>query len=622
MRQTVIDWGDLRLWNVQTNSINQEQVFDPSGTDIMYSKITISVTGHIREGAATSGIRSSWVDYGDDADLPPDFTAQNSSLTTVANNWRSRLSFKNSFRMWIGCDDSGNGGTLHLFVSPYTSKDQGGVKASHSGSYGTEWFDCNAGPKCLNFNQETNFSAHAFRVSMTFELCVPWCETADDSTKILLNRWSVSDQIDENLFTTRTYHGTLKVANPYINPNLLREIVLPPLAQGMRRKDMEFNVADDGRSMQYRIVDREAAFACPAPARTWNITHSESVGIGRPLIQTTLHISLTGDRDVSKKDLILLANRIAEEKITGLSLANAGDKSNVVLIDDMTVVDYTSNDAPVRIDFRIQATRARDDGLDFNGAAGDIGKDLTGADFPIAGYDANLSPDPGHEGRVPFAGAVIAYMRTVCYQMSNNYVREGIPPDPEESAGVGTYPDGMPEVTVRSVPAGSVTVPDWISTQFKTAVYTHYQVDSVWESSDGRVVLPIAQSSAAYSAGTDTIAVCKLTTGWTKRIIRVEAARLGEPPIIQTPQNVYTLGSGGSTMTLTRLSTRVSPSTPEKTPDGQDLWTVRAEFVYACSRPPAIGEDLPIGIDPSFTGPKSNLAAAALNTFNESSIIS
>ena len=239
MRQTVIDWGDLRLWNVQTNSINQEQVLDPTGTDIMYSRITINVTGHIREDAATAGIRSSWVDYGSSADTPPSVTAQASSLTSVANNWRSRVTQKASFRMWIGCDDSGAGGTLHLFVSPYTTAEQGGVKASHSGSYGTEWWDCNAGPKCMNFNIESNFSAHVMRVAMQFELCIPWCETSDSSTKILLNRWSVSDQIDENLFTTRTYNGTLKVANPFINPNLLRQIVLPPLAQGMRRHSME-----------------------------------------------------------------------------------------------------------------------------------------------------------------------------------------------------------------------------------------------------------------------------------------------------------------------------------------------------------------------------------------------
>ena len=622
MRQTVIDWGDLRLWNVQTNSINQEQVLDPTGTDIMYSRITINVTGHIREGAATAGIRSSWVDYGGSPDTPPSVTAQASSLTTVANNWRSRAAQKNTFRMWIGCDDSGTGGTLHLFVSPYTNDAQGGVKASHSGSYGTEWFDCNAGPKCLNFNQESNFSAHAFRVSMSFELCVPWCETADDSTKILLNRWSVSDQVDENLFTTRTYNGTLKVANPYINPNLLREIILPPLAEGMRRQSMEFNVGDDGRSMQYRIVDREAAFACPLPARTWKITHSESCGIGRPLIQTNLHISLTGERDVSKKALILLANRIAEEKITGLSLANAGDKDKTILIDDMTVVDYTSNDSPVQIDFRIVATRLRDDGPAFDGAAADIGKDLTGTDFPVPGYNANVSPDPGPEGKIQFAGAIVAYMRDVCYQLGNNYIRGGLTPNPEESAGEGSYPDGMPEVSVREVPAGSITVPSWVSTQFKTAVYTHYQVDSIWESCDNRVALPIAQSSAAYSAGTDTIAICRLGTAWTKRIIRIEAARLGSPPVLQTPQDTWTTGSGSSLMTFTRLSTKVVPSTPEKTPDGQNIWTVRAEYVYACSRPPAIGEDLPIGIDPSFTGPKQDLAAAALNTFTESSTIS
>ena len=626
MRQTVIDYGNLRLWNVQTNSINQEQVFDSSGTDITHSRITVSVTGHIREGAATAGIRSSLVNYGGSPASVPTPSAQNTSLTEVDHDWREIVSQKQPFRMWIGCDDAGAGGSLHLHVTPYTDASQGGVQAANRYGTGIEWFDCNAGPKCLSFNVESNFSAHAMRVSMVFELCVPWCEASDTTAKILVNRWSVSDSIDDNLITTRTYNGTLKVANPYINPNLLRAVCLPPLAEGMRRYSMDFNVGDDGRSMSYRIVDKEAVFSCPKPARTWNITHSESFGLGRPLGSLSLNITLTSDRDTSKKDLIKLANRIAEEKITGLSLANVGEKSPLILIDDMTVVDYTSNDGPVRVDFRLQARRLRDDGGAFDGAAGDLGKNLVGTNFPAYTggadvYDANVSIDPGVQGKVPFAGAVVTYLRNICYQSPYNYIRNGVVPDPDDSAEVSTGPSGMPEVTARTVSAGSITVPSWVSTQFKTAIYTSYQVDAVWETSDNRVMLPLAQSSASYTNG-DTIAVCRMGNSFTKRIIRIEASRLGSPPQLQTPQDYWETGSGASRMKYTRLKTKLAPTVPQKSSDGQDMWVVRAEYTYACSRPPKLDEDLPIGIDPTYTGTKRSLASASLNTINEGSTIS
>jgi hypothetical protein len=618
MRQTIIDYGDIRLWNVQTNSIDQEQVFDHSDTDVSHSKITIHVTGYIREGAATFGLRSGTVET-DSGDTPPTATAAPSGLTTAVNRFRARVSQKNYFKMWLGCDDSGTGGTLHLWVSPYTDKTQPGAFIAHS--YTREWLDCEAGPKCRRFDIQQNFSAHAMRVSMVFELCIPWCESTTDQMKILVNRWSVSDQIDENLFTTRTYHGTLKVANPYVNPNLFRQTVLPPLAEGMRRKSMSFDVGDDGRSLQYRIVDEEAAFAAPRPAKTWDIVHSESCGIGRPLTQTNLSIKLTADRDTSKKDLIKLANRIAQEKITGLFLINNQASGPTIKIDDLTVTDYTSNTGPVRVDLKLQATRLRDDGDAFDGAAGDIGKDLTGANFPIAGYNANLTAPPGVSGPVPFAGAVISYLRGVCYMLDGSYIRQGTPPNPAESAGAGTDPEGMPEVSTRSVSAGSITVPSWVSAQFKTAIYTHYQVDSVWDSQDARVQLPIAQSSAAYSTGADTCAIVRLGLPTTRRIIRIEASRVGSAPLIQTPLDTWTTGSGPTLMTYTRLGVKLAPTVPEKAADGQDLWIVRAEFVYACSRPPAIGEDLPIGIDPSFSGGKRSLVGTSLNTFDESSTI-
>lgn len=625
MRQTVVDWGDLRFWNVQTNSIDQEQVFDPTGTEVLYSKITVSITGHIREGAATAGLRTSLVDYSE-GDEPPTPTAASANLTSAVNQVRVRLSDRQIFRMWIGCDDSGDYGTLHLWVSPYVDDTEGGVYRSHTG--GTEWLDANAGPKCTRFTIENNFAAYAMRVSATFELCVPWCVRSTDETRILMNRWSVADSIDENLVTTRTYNGVMKVANPYINPNLLRQAVLPPLAQGMRRHSMVFHVGDDGRSMNYTIVDKEAMFAAPEPAKTWNIIHSDSVGLGRATVNTSLSISLTGHRNVSKKDLLKLATRIAEEKITGLFLQNNAD-NNKVQIHDMTTVDYTSSDGPVRIELRMSCTRLREDGGGFMDAAGDFGKDLEGALFPAYvgapdPYDANYTAEPGEEGPIQFAGAVVAYMKNICSGFDAYHIRDGAPPDPETSIPPVSDPSGMPSVSVREVPAGSITYPTWISTQFKDAIYTSYQVDSIWDNQDNRIQLPIAQSSAAYSAGQDTCAIVRLGLPMTTRTIRIEASRLGDAPNLQEPLDVWSTGSSGdgSLMTYTRLRTKVAPTVPQKSANGQDLWTVRAEYVYACSRPPRSNEALPIGIDPSFTGIARKLAAGSLSTFNENSTIS
>lgn len=631
MRQTVIDYGDQRLWNVQTNSVNQEQVFDSSGTDVIYSRITVNVTGYIREWdylhllAVENGVRSSEVEYdAGNPELAPTDNGAADSLVDNVNRWRNVISQRVPFRMWIGCDAAGANGTRFLWVRPYADAADAGIFDDYNG--GEVWMDADAGPKCRQFNVEKVLAAHAVRVTAVFELCVPWCETfSTANAKILLNRWSVADSIDENLFTTRTYNGILKAANPYINPNLLRHVVLPPLANGMRRKSMKFDVGDDGRTLKYSITDEEAAFAAPRPATSWNVVQSDSIGLEKPLVHTSLSIELMGNRDANKKDLMALAVAIAQEKISGLVIQNAGN-APVILIDELTMVDYISSSGPVRVDLRLSCRRTRDDGDAFNGAAGNFGAILTGDDFPyhqvpFTSYDSSLTDDPGDAGPVPFTGAVISYLRTVCYGPTGSAVKQAYVSDPDDANDPIDDPAGMPDVTARTVPAGTMEAPEWVSTQFKDALYTDYQVDTIWDTVDSRIQLPIAQSAAGYSSGADTCAVVRLGRPLCRRIIRIAATRLGEAPVLQEPVDTWTIGSTGSEITFTRLSRKIAPTVPEKAADGQDVWTVRAEYVYACSRHPLNDEEIPIGIDPSFTGMARLIPTTSLSTFTEQSDI-
>jgi hypothetical protein len=152
-------------------------------------------------------------------------------------------------------------------------------------------------------------AGHVTRVTATFEVCVAYCDYYPDDTKnkILFNKWSVSDSVDTNLYTTRIYRGQIKAANPHLNPNLLRSIVLPPLAQGFKRANMDFTVEADGRTLAYVITDREAAFSAPAPATSWNVTRRDDFNSGRGMVTTSVNISLEGERNVDKKFLALLA---------------------------------------------------------------------------------------------------------------------------------------------------------------------------------------------------------------------------------------------------------------------------------------------------------------------------
>lgn len=625
MRQTIIDFGPLRLWGVVTNSFNQEQVYTPGNTDVMYSKFTISVSGLIREWGSTQteqGPRSSTITPAVAPEDPPTVAdATPSTLMANAEVFRYKIGTRKEFRMWIGADAEGDNGTIWLWARPYADSTEAGINESLGGHL--RWFDCDAGPKCTAFQVDKILAGHATRVTATFEVCIPYCDYYPDDTKqkILLNKWSVSDSVDQDLYTTRTYRGQIKVANPHIDPNLLRGLVLPPLAQGMRRAAMDFAVEQDGRTLAYTIVDREATFAAPIPATSWNVTRRDDFNTGRGTVTTTAQISLTGERNVNKKTLTLLAVAIAEELIPDLEIAN-GNANEHRMIPHISMTDYISNEGPARIDFSISVERLRDDGAAVNGANSNFGVPLDGADFPTAGYDSRDSKDPGVSGTLSLLGAIKTALHSICTTSVDIATRNYSPYSSGDIVAVPDDPTGMPTVTVSTAANGSTTAPDYLSTDMKSAIYTDYQIESRWETTENRIQLPIAGQSSVYSSGAATCAVVGLGMPMTTRTIRIAATRVGSVPKIQEPKSTWTTGSGSTEMVFTKLKEIVLPMSPERDVQGVKVFTVRADYVYAVSRNPLSSEALPIGIDPSWVGSAGSLTAGSRSTFDEQSTIS
>lgn len=642
MNQTIVDYGEIRLWNVQTVGFTQEQVLGEGGANVIYSRITIHVIGYIREwdsGQTERGVRSSVVNYTSPLGPPSVTGAVPSSLTGAVTNYRDRVSYPNSLRYIIGAAEDGSSGQMHLFASPYPDGNTPGVSVDHSGV--TEWYDCHNGPFCKHFNVLAFHSAHVAKVEAIFEVAIPWCsdfpESPEGVTKIVENQWSVTDSIDKDIYTTRTYSGVLRVANPYLNTNQLRELILPPLVQGMRRQSMQFDSGADMLSLKYTIIDKEATVAAPSPATSFEMVHSDSVGIGKPMVVTNLNITLTGSRNANRKALVQVAIAIAEEKVTGLLIVN-GDANQVIMIDDLTITDYQGTDTPTKVQLQIACHRVRDDGAKFNAEKGPFGKLPVGTAFPFGGYDpgpgpqtgmyhVDFSPDPGIEGPISLTGAMRSYFRGVCSADETNAIKYRLPgTDTDPELGAIDEPNGLPTVQSRFVPLVPALKPTYVSVQQSVGIYTHYRLESQWDTHHNRVQLALAQSSADYSSGADSCVVVALGNPRTTRTIRVEAVRLGIPPQIQEPKESYTVTCGpseddNSPYIFTLLSKKVLSPVPEKTFNGKDIWTVRADFVYACNRHPKNNEPVPLGIDPSFSGVRKNLTASTLSSYDENETI-
>lgn len=133
----------------------------------------------------------------------------------------------------------------------------------------TQAADIDMGPKplaakCIGFNGTG---------SMVVEFSIQWaaptpCANRSKPIAVLAHAWSSFDDIDEQLYLTRTYRGRIRF-NPQvvgaaavptprgINPQALAGVLLPPRAFGCHRVRVETRILEDGITFDYVVVDRE-----------------------------------------------------------------------------------------------------------------------------------------------------------------------------------------------------------------------------------------------------------------------------------------------------------------------------------------------------------------------------
>ncbi len=221
--ETVIEYNGVTIRNCVTEQFQQEAVFDPTGTDLLYHKFTVVVTGFCTGADRTPGVGQA---IADDSFIGNGSTSAPFDPAKQLVWLRSHLEKpRHQFTMRSGVVTQSNGqltpitapapnsGTYLLNVGPYAPP-----TAAIGGTL-SEWkrvspstvgpgpgdkagYDLNNGPKCTHCDILHTFSNVLFRVGVTFEICKLECETGDGRAStvegVLSNRWSVEDQIDLN----------------------------------------------------------------------------------------------------------------------------------------------------------------------------------------------------------------------------------------------------------------------------------------------------------------------------------------------------------------------------------------------------------------------------------------
>ncbi|MEK9811221.1 MAG: hypothetical protein VW362_12285, partial [Candidatus Nanopelagicales bacterium] len=168
-------------------------------------------------------------------------------------------------------------------------------------------------------------------IEFEIEICMVQCDTTgkvpDNESGILSNRWSMSDTVDRNFYTTRTITGRLVTINGNLSSHALRKWVVPRLQPGFRRDSMSFTATNDGLKLDYTIVDKEVAFAAPDPATEWNTQYRVSSNDAK-LVDAEIGVYLAGPSDVDKLALTRIAIAVLEARVFDLKNRKAAGRND------------------------------------------------------------------------------------------------------------------------------------------------------------------------------------------------------------------------------------------------------------------------------------------------------
>jgi hypothetical protein len=616
--QTIVCYGDVYLYRCLIRRIEQRPVFDPSGVNLKCWKFTIHVTGYMH-GFPTA---CRYHEVTPSPQTAPPTVTDYSRASNAHRQVRWRLGPRQRFLLAVGCTPNitdgpaaiATGSTL-LTAQPMTAVTEVADLDPEDGPRGLSYYDVDDGPRCLQFDIAHVSADSIFKVEATFEIHRVQCDDNDRSsgslTGVLSHRWSCVDSLDVNLRTTRTYSGLLELATSQFSPHWFRTLVIPPLQPGMRREHMSFTATEDGRKLKYTVTDQSIAVSAPAPARRWNVEHTEA-SIGQDGLKQSSQVAITleADENVDKGQLIVLGLYIATAKLQGSKPGQPPADNLPFVMNDVTITDFTGDLNAVRITasgFRIPGNLkdqpAAQRGVHVNATG--FNKVIAAADLPEFSqpYDSKLSrgayPDEGktYQGPVPLAGIFRCYLQSPCENVFTLSTRVNQIPDSNP------VPDDDQKASVDAIVTPSIDAaePSYYSESHLSEMYTTFQMESLYDTTQMRAAMPIA-SAPHSSGGFDTSPACSiiaLTRAQARRIVRMHAERAGDWPEFPNPA---TMDSGFATLSgavvgQVLLRHKLLGGTVTKSCNGEDIYRARMEIVYALLRAVDPTEQLKFGIN-------------------------
>lgn len=536
---TDLQYGDVTIARCLTRTFRQETVYDESGSDPTHAKITIRVGGVVSIDA--NGANKGFVTGG-----------QGGTTAEFAEAVRKYLwAPRRALQMTVG------GISILTITGPATGAGSDRLTT-----------DVNSGPKPQVVEVTRIIGTRAVWVEFEVEVCHVPCG-GSLATAILSNRWSMTDDIDENQYTTRVIEGTVRVASVAVTQQEIRNQIIPPLIFGFYRKSIHFVVTTDGLTMKYRIVDQEFYTSAPAPLTKFTGTHTVSTADHGICSLGEIVIRGEAPKNVDKRAVITRCVQIAYSRINLATLSPAS-----YLLEQAAIIEHIHENV---CEFRLRVKFLGDQhtkGLSIDGTK-------LGIPLEMPGYTpAAATPMPAFGTASP-AGLLLCYLQSPCDIQHST----GAATATGDASNATTSPPGGQQTQITTAVSDSLsTEPAKYSASHKESLYTYYRVESSYRTQQMKVQLPVA----ALKGSTGKTSVCiPLSPPVAQRKIVVTAERVGSWPSLPKPKDFTEGGSAGADgeVQATLLDHEITPRSPTQGADSnQTLYAVDAWYLYALDR--------------------------------------
>lgn len=630
---TNVIYNGVVLQDVETHTFDQRVVRDESDTDVMYSLFKIRVSSTVVGFVGVFGQQH-----------PSSIVVSQGNIAQQIQQIHARLSEdrKNFYYFIPGVPADPNApsySTVMLMATGWDADENATIPADPVGG-GTvpksEVVDVNNGPKTSEVEVDQIFGGRAIRASVTFEIARKMCpegfqdvrpdgapsEVPEASEDVLSNRWYVIEAKDANWITTRILQGTLRVASRDVKPHLMRHLVVPDLLRGYQRTSMEFATDPTDLVLKYRVEDRQRHEAPPKPAIDWSGHYVESAGKHGIVQHSEISVRLIGPPGVNKLELIGAAGVIVKQRMVGIQKDPGDAKPEPAagifngILESSSIVDVIGE--PV-VEMNVRFRRFEPDNpgdpknvlntrIEHIGKPLQIPENVPANPNSIDQYQPDVWPVPHlYDREDSIAGVFASYLQHPCsvYHAVPTFSpgEEDAPSyDRPENEFSPTTDYGEQPSDVRVYPAQEPfdtfdpeTTRIRNSQQFEGHPYNLIDIEIEYDGRVGRIQLPYARDD--IPPADDTCAIIQLHSGIHQRIVRIEASRVGIPPIIPKPEDELTDPNG---IVEKLISSRVGIKNPEMERDGiSRTFTVMAEHRYALSRALRTNEKLRIPLSPT-----------------------